>query len=116
MAAGSLLNLGLTWNAGRTLGSQTIARSGGFSATQSYRYDGVNRLCAAAEAVALSGCAASGETWSQTYVYDAVGNRAVTGSSSIPVSNYTPQSPDGVTVPFGWEQSVGRGREILRSI
>lgn len=27
-------------------------------------------------------------------------NRAVTGSSSIVVQNYTPRSPDGMTVPF----------------
>ena len=38
VAAGSLLNLGLNWNANGTLGSQSIARSGGFSATQSYTY------------------------------------------------------------------------------
>jgi hypothetical protein len=38
--------------------------------------------------------------WSQSYVYDKIGNRAVTGNRSIPLANYTPQSPDGVTVPL----------------
>ncbi len=99
-AAVSELNLGFNWNANGTLGSQTIARPNGFSATRSYTYDGVNRLKTAAE----------GSNWNPTYVYDGVVSRAVTGSSSIPVSNYTPQSPDGVTVPFnGNNQWAGAG-------
>ena len=94
VSAGSLMTLGFGYSATQNNGnllSQTIARtSPGFSATQNYSYtDGVNRLTAASE----------GSNWNQGYVYDHVGNRAVTGSSSIVVSNYTPQT-SGTTVPF----------------
>jgi hypothetical protein len=72
ITAGSLLTLGLTWQNNGTLYSQTVARPG-LNATQTYTYDGVNRLKTAAE----------GATWNQTYVYDKVGNRAITGNSSM---------------------------------
>lgn len=44
-------------------------------------YDGVNRLKSAQEAGG----------WSQTYVYDAWGNRAVVAGGYIPGGNWTPQ-------------------------
>jgi hypothetical protein len=49
--------------------------------------------------------------WDQSYVYDKIGNRAVTENNSIPLANYTPQSPDGVTVPYDganhWQVAAG---------
>lgn len=52
------------------------------AAVQTYSYNAVNRLCAAAEAataVAIPNCttALSGHSWQQNYVYDATGNRAL---------------------------------------
>jgi len=96
--AGSLLSLGFTYSSTGTqdngnVTQQTITRPS-FSVTQSYSYDGANRLSAASESPG------SGTNWSQSYVYDKAGNRALTSGSSIVVSNYTPQSSDGVTVPF----------------
>jgi YD repeat-containing protein len=88
----SLLSVGLDYNPTQnngTLRIQTITRPG-LSARQTYTYDGANRLQAAVE----------NSGWSQSYVYDKIGNRAVTGNRSIPLANYTPQSPDGVTVPL----------------
>lgn len=63
--------------------SQQIARAGQTTVTQSYpAYDGVNRLGSASE---------SGGTneWSQTYGYDAYGNRWVTGTT---LSSFTPMA------------------------
>ena len=50
----------------------------GFSATQTFGYDSLNRLQAAVEAGG----------WSQTYIYDRFGNRAVTGF--VPSPNQSP--------------------------
>jgi RHS repeat-associated protein len=50
----------------------------GFSATQTFGYDSLNRLQTAVEAGA----------WSQTYTYDRFGNRAVTGF--VPSPNQSP--------------------------
>ena len=100
IVAGSQLTLGFGWNTNGTLQSQTITRPG-LSASQSYTYDGVNRLKTATE----------NSNWNQTYVYDVFGNRAVTGGSSLLISNYTPQSPDGTSVPFDaanhWQTAAG---------
>jgi RHS repeat-associated protein len=66
-------NYGTTNNNGNLL-SQTIMRPGS-TWTEGYSYnDGLNRLTAAAE----------GTAWSQTYLYDGYGNRAVSGTSTIP--------------------------------
>ena len=97
VGAGSLLNLGLNWNANGTLGSQTIGRPGGFSATQSYNYDGVNRLTYVAESNGV-------QNWNQTYIYDNVGNRAVAASGTSGLagpSNYTPQTTLTASPPPG---------------
>ncbi len=102
-----------TGNNGRVV-SQQIVR-GSLNTTQTYFYDTDDRLCAAAEGgAALSTCTAptSGNNWRQSYVFDKVGNRAVTGNSSMLVSNYTPQSPDGISVPFSaatnrWNLAAG---------
>ena len=96
ITAGAPLTLGLTWNTNGTLQSQTIARTGLASATQTYGYDDANRLKTAAETNSV------GQPWAQTYVFDKVGNRAVTGNSSelANATTYTPHSSDGVTVPF----------------
>ena len=100
ITAGSQLTLGMNWNNNGTLQSQTIARPG-WSASQSFGYDGVARLSSAVE----------GGNWSQSYVYDKAGNRAVNVGSTIPLSNYTPQSPDGLSVPFDaanhWQAAAG---------
>jgi RHS repeat-associated protein len=89
---GSLMTLGFTYDATANNGNMTGAQitRGAFGAAQTFTYDAVNRLKTAAE----------GGTWNQTYVYDAAGNRALTGNSSMANPGWTPQSPDGVSVPF----------------
>ena len=83
-AAGSLLSLGYGYNSGSNNGnvaSATIARPS-LSLSQSFTYDAANRLLTASET------GGSGD-WSQTYGYDAFGNRAVT-AGYIPNSCCTP--------------------------
>jgi RHS repeat-associated protein len=95
VAAGSMMTVGLNWgpvNNNGTLQQQTINRQNGvLNTTQTYGYDGVNRLTSAAEA----------GNWSQSYVYDNVGNRAVTGNSTVLISNYTPQTSLSAPPPPG---------------
>lgn len=54
--------------------------------------------------------ASEGANWNQTYVYDNVGNRAVLNSSSILVSDNTPQTGSTTSVPFDagnhWSSTV----------
>jgi YD repeat-containing protein len=69
---------GTTNNNGNVL-SQTIIAPG-FSATQTYTYDPLNRLKTATEE----------GSWTQTYLYDQYGNRAVTGY--VPNPALTPQA------------------------
>ena len=93
VTAGSLLTLGFGYSPTQNNGnlvSQTITRPGLGTVTQSYGYDGVNRLTTAAE----------GATWNQTYVYDNVGNRAVLNTSSLLVSDDTPQTGSVSSAPF----------------
>jgi len=71
-----------TTNNNGNLRSQTITVNGSTSFTQSYTYDPLNRLATASE----------GSNWSQTFSYDRYGNRALTASSGVTVSNLTPQS------------------------
>ncbi len=84
----SLLKLsydfGGTNNNGNVL-SQRIVVSGSavLDVTQSYGYDGLNRLSSASE----------GTGWTQTYDYDRYGNRAVRTGSYMPQPQLTPQSP-----------------------
>ena len=61
--------------------SQTIT-VGATVMSQSYGYDGLNRLSSAAESGA----------WTQTYDFDRYGNRAVRAGSYIPNASLTPQS------------------------
>jgi YD repeat-containing protein len=88
--ASTLLSLtyayGTTNNNGNVL-SQAIQP---LNVTQTYGYDSYNRLLSAAE---------SGGGWTQNYVYDGRGNRAVGPNSYVPVSVITPQTPDQ-TVPY----------------
>jgi RHS repeat-associated protein len=63
------------------LRTQTVT-GGGFTATQSYSYDYLNRLVTASE----------GTAWSQTYDFDRWGNRSVRVGSYLPNSALTPQS------------------------
>jgi RHS repeat-associated protein len=60
---------------------QKITR-GGQSWDENYTYDAVNRLATATET----------GVWSQTYGYDAYGNRWLSASSGVPVSSLTPTS------------------------
>jgi RHS repeat-associated protein len=71
-------NYGTTNNNGNLL-SQTITRSG-VGLSQSYGYDSINRLLSASE----------GSNWTQTYLYDGYGNRAVQPASWIPNPFATP--------------------------
>jgi RHS repeat-associated protein len=76
-AGTSLLKLnysyGTTQNNGnvesQTITVPTVSGSAGFTATQSYTYDQLNRLYDAAETVSGS------QTWKQTFSYDRFGNR-----------------------------------------
>ena len=63
--------------------SQTITRPSLTALTQTYTYDGANRLKTAAESGA-------GTAWSRTYGYDVYGNRAVTANSGLPTSPLMP--------------------------
>jgi len=85
------MSLGLSWAANGTLTSQTVTRPS-LSATQSYAYDGVNRLSTASESNSAA------QSWSQTYVYDNVGNRGVMGS--VVNSSYTPAAASATSIPF----------------
>jgi len=60
---------------------QKITR-GSQSWVENYTYDAVNRLATATET----------GVWSQTYGYDAYGNRWLSASSGVPVSSLTPTS------------------------
>ena len=75
---------------------QTVAR-GAVTQTQNYAYDGVNRLCAAAEAtgtgtlaVSCGGAAPSGANWSQNSNYDQFGNRWVSNPAGYSLGTFTP--------------------------
>ncbi len=89
----ALMSLGWSYNTGADNGNvmgQTISRSSGLAAplSQTYGYaDPANRLYAASETGG----------WSQTYSYDAFGNRALTASSYMPNQGVTPvQGASGV--------------------
>jgi YD repeat-containing protein len=81
---GDLLRLSYGYGAAAAnngnISSHTVTRnSAAFTATDTFNYDALNRLKTA------------GSTgWSQTYVYDRFGNRAVLGTSTIPASGQTP--------------------------
>jgi len=115
--------LSLTWGYGASMNStaaapaddnsnvtgQTIARSSGLAATltQTFGYsDPANRLKTASE----------GSAWSQTYSYDAFGNRAVTAGAwwqntqnlTIPNAAYTPQSVSQFTAQNQWVRGTAR--------
>jgi len=98
VASTDLLNL--TYNYGTTANNgnvqtQTITR-GTQSWTQSYGYDGANRLNCANEASGTIGvaCNTGSPAWFQTYGYDTLGNRwLATSSSSLPTPTAeTPQA------------------------
>lgn len=94
-----LLNLQFGYKASPSnngnLASQTIY-AGGPSYAQSYTYtDGLNRLSSATETGG----------WSQTYVYDSFGNRAVLAGSWVPNSNQTPQTNNTTSVPYNTSTS-----------
>lgn len=89
IAAGGLMTLtfgyGTTDNNGNVR-QQEISRPGVLTATQHYRYDGVNRLAIAAEnaqPAADDGCPA-GAVWCRDYLYDAHGNRAIIDAPGAP--------------------------------
>ena len=73
---------GTTNNNGNVL-SQTITRPSLTALTQTYDYDGANRLTSASESGA-------GTAWSRSYSYDVYGNRAVTANSGLPTSPLMP--------------------------
>jgi hypothetical protein len=84
---GSLLTLGFGYSATQNngnLASQTITR-GAQSWTESYSYDGANRLSAASESGA--------GTWAQNYGFDTRGNRWASSYSGLPaLTSETPQT------------------------
>ncbi|HTH06543.1 MAG TPA: RHS repeat-associated core domain-containing protein, partial [Ilumatobacteraceae bacterium] len=76
-------DFGGTANNGNVLSQSIYHQATGVTWTQTYTYDGVNRLKTVNEA------AAAGQAWSQTYGYDRFGNRWVP-SSGLPLSPLTP--------------------------
>jgi RHS repeat-associated protein len=90
----NLVTLGLNWAANGNLTSQTVTRPSLSITTQSYGYDGVNRLNTAVETNS------SGQLWNQSYVYDNVGNRGVMGSVVNTNSSYTPAATSSTSIPF----------------
>ena len=107
------MSLAWTYNPGADNGNvtgQTIARSSGLAATvtQAYTYvDPSNRLASANE----------GAAWSQTYGYDAFGNRAVTAGvwnqtgvlagTTMPNPGNTPQSVSQFNGQNQWVRGAG---------
>jgi RHS repeat-associated protein len=99
--AGNLLTLTLTYGSSPStnngnLASQTIAQSQG-TWTQSYTYDGVNRLACANETAgaALLTCGTGTPNWWLTFGYDNFGNRWLSNnpsSAGVPISPFTPGS------------------------
>lgn len=84
-------NTGSAKNNNGNVLSQTITVPGLSSLTQTYSYDGINRLTQAVEL-------GSSQTWSQIYNYDRNGNRAVNSTSSyIPTPALTPQTLSSFT-------------------
>lgn len=72
----------------QTITVPSIGTATGFTATQNYDYDPLNRLKSAQE---LSG---STQNWKQTYSYDQFGNRRLSyadGATTIPIAPTTPQ-------------------------
>jgi YD repeat-containing protein len=96
--AGGLLTLGYDYGSSShvnngNLYTQTIG--GSLSASQNYRYDGVNRLTVAAEGGSLpTSCPASGVTWCENYGYDPYGNRWMSTVTGLTVASSTPSAAD----------------------
>ena len=65
-----------TTNNNGNVQSQTLTLPGGFSLTQSYQYDAVNRLKLAQEN--------GGASWKQVYAYDQYGNRTFETGTTVP--------------------------------
>ncbi len=96
-----LLNLGFTYgtastNNGNVTAATIMARPGAhFNFSQTFGYDGLNRLKTASEANA-----GAYTGWNQSYVIDGVGNRAVLAGTYngvpywVPGGNWTPQVSD----------------------
>ena len=77
-------NYGTTNNKNNgNLTKQIITRPSLTALTQTYTYDGANRLKTAAESGA-------GTAWSRSYGYDRYGNRAVSANSGLPTSPLMP--------------------------
>ena len=72
-------NYGTTDNNGNVL-SQTITNSG-FSATQTYNYDSLNRIKDATEMTGAT------QNWKQTFTYDRYGNRNFNASQTTTLGN-----------------------------
>jgi RHS repeat-associated protein len=87
LAYGYALNGDATKNNGN-LQSQTMTRSGA-ALSQSYTYDGLNRLYTASE----------GSNWCQAYGYDGYGNRAVLPSVANVCTSWTPNPYGTATAP-----------------
>ena len=83
IAAGTVVSFGYTYGPGQNNGnvqSQTI-NDPGLSLTQTYGYDGVNRLTSGSET----------NSWTETYGYDQYGNRtSVTASQYLPTYSPSP--------------------------
>ena len=77
----------------QTINVPTIGSVTGFTATQSYEYDPLNRLKTATE---MSGAT---QTWKQTYIFDRWGNRNFSTGTTIPDLTNTTQWPTNIYNP-----------------
>jgi RHS repeat-associated protein len=97
MGVGSLLTLGFGYNQSGGDNGNLVSQSiqvGSITNTQSYAYDGVNRLLMAVEGgtAASTGSCPGGVTWCEQYGYDRFGNRFVAGYSGVGEAMATPNT------------------------
>lgn len=89
MAGANRLTLGFDYGTSGNNGNlltETISTSDlSQPLTQTYTYDGANRLRQATET-------AGGTTWSRTFAYDAYGNQCVSAASGVGLHPFTPQA------------------------
>jgi RHS repeat-associated protein len=69
----------------QTVTVPTVAGVTGFSATQTYTYDSLNRLATAKEN--------NGSSWTQNFIYDRYGNRNFISGTTFPTSLTPPNNP-----------------------
>lgn len=95
-----LLNLAVGYNSDSNVASEQITRNIGLNITQTFTPDAFDRLLSETEA---GGC-------SQTYLYDANGNRAVQSGSCMPNPNNTPTAASAGALSQIFSNTLNHGR------